>query len=141
MTGTIHTVIVEDNRLVRDGLTSLLKAQKDFRIVAAVDTPKECLACVEETKPHVVLVDAALGRNGSRHLVSEIRARVPETKVIVMDLLPSEQEIIDFIKAGSNGLRSPGTAGSRACVSCSPSGWPPCWNGPAGPSGTGSKTG
>ena len=104
LTQRILVLVIEDNRLVRDGLTALLDAQPDFRVVAAAEGANVGLLQVVETKPHVVLVDAALGLNDSHSLVKSVRKEAPETKVIVMDLLPAQEDVIAFIEAGANGF-------------------------------------
>ena len=103
VTKRILVSLIEDNRLVRDGLAAMLDAQEDFKVVAASDA-KLGLRQVQETKPHVVLVDAGLGENDSHRLVESVRKTAPDTKVIVMDLLPVQQDVIDFIRAGANGF-------------------------------------
>ena len=100
----ILVLVIEDNRLVRDGLAALLNAQPDFKVVAAAEGANAGLLQVLETKPHVVLVDAALGNHDSHRLVQSVRKEAPESKVIVMDLLPAQEDIIGFIKAGANGF-------------------------------------
>jgi DNA-binding NarL/FixJ family response regulator len=100
----ILVLVIEDNRLVRDGLAALLDAQPDFKVVAAAEGANAGLLQVRETKPHVVLVDAALGSHDSHRLVESVKKEAPESKVIVMDLLPAQEDIIGFIKAGANGF-------------------------------------
>ena len=104
MAKRILVLVIDDNRLVRDGLTALLDAQPDFKVVAAAEGANAGLLQVLETKPHVVLVDAALGNNDSHRLVQSVRKEAPESKVIVMDLLPAQEDVIAFIKAGANGF-------------------------------------
>jgi DNA-binding NarL/FixJ family response regulator len=100
----ILVLVIEDNRLVRDGLAALLDAQPDFKVVAAAEGANAGLLQVRETKPHVVLVDAALGNNDSHRLVENVRKEAPDSKVIVMDLLPAHEDVIAFIKAGASGF-------------------------------------
>lgn len=103
MTKPIRVLVIEDNRLVRDGLAALLDAQPDIKVVAAVDGVNAGMVRVQETNPHVVLLDAALERNGSHHCVESIREVAPEARVIVMDL-PAHEDVIKFIKAGVRGF-------------------------------------
>jgi DNA-binding NarL/FixJ family response regulator len=100
----ILVLVIEDNRLVRDGLAALLDAQPDFKVVAAAEGANAGLLQVRETKPHVVLVDATLGNHDSHRLVESVRKEAPESRVIVMDLLPAQEDVIAFIKAGANGF-------------------------------------
>jgi DNA-binding NarL/FixJ family response regulator len=100
----ILVLVIEDNRLVREGLSALLNEQPDFTVTATAEGGDAGLLQVRETKPHVVLVDATLGSHDSHRLVESVRKEVPESKVIVMDLLPAHEDIIAFIKAGANGF-------------------------------------
>ena len=59
---------------------------------------------VRETKPHVVLVDATLGNNDSHRLVATVKKEAPQSKVIVMDLLPVQEDFGAFIRAGASGF-------------------------------------
>jgi len=104
MAKRILVLVIEDNRLVREGLAALLNAQPDFKVIAAAEGGSAGLLQVREVKPHVVLVDATLGSHDSHRLVESVRKEVPESKVIVMDLLPAQEDIIAFIKAGANGF-------------------------------------
>jgi DNA-binding NarL/FixJ family response regulator len=100
----ILVLVIEDNRLVRDGLAALLDAQPDFKVVAAAESASAGLLRVRKTKPHVVLVDATLGSQDSQRLVESVRKEAPESKVIVMDLLPAQEDVIAFIQAGASGF-------------------------------------
>jgi DNA-binding NarL/FixJ family response regulator len=100
----ILVLVIEDNRLVREGLAALLDAQPDFKVVAAAEGANAGLLQVRETKPHVILVDAALGNHDSHRLVETVRKEAPESRVIVMDLLPAQEDVIRFIKAGASGF-------------------------------------
>jgi two-component system nitrate/nitrite response regulator NarL len=104
MAKTILVLVIEDNRLLRDGLVAVLDAQPDFKVVAAAEGANAGLLQLRETKPHVVLVDATLGNHDSRRVVESVRKTAPEARVIVMDLLPAQEDVIAFIKAGANGF-------------------------------------
>jgi DNA-binding NarL/FixJ family response regulator len=100
----IQVLVIEDNRLVRDGLAALLGDHPDLKVVGAVANASVGLAQMRETKPDVVLVDAALGNGDSHRLVRDLRKEGPETRVIVMDLLPVQEDVIEFVRAGANGF-------------------------------------
>ena len=97
-TKRIQILIIEDNRLLRDGLAALLNSQDDFKVVASAEGASSALQRLQEHKPHVVLVDAALGRNRSQRLVESIKEAAPHARIIMMDMLPEEEDVIDFIK-------------------------------------------
>jgi DNA-binding NarL/FixJ family response regulator len=97
-------LVIDDNRLVRDGLKTLLDAQQDLNVVATAESAAAGLRRVRELLPQIVLMDAGLDNGDTYRCVETIRKTAPEAKVIVMDLLPSPEDVIEFIKAGANGF-------------------------------------
>lgn len=104
MQQAIPVLVVEDNRLLRDGIVAILDRQPDLAVVAVAKGADAALLLVPVTRPRVVLVDAGLGDHDSHGLVERIRQAVPEARVIVMDLLPVPEEVIEFVKRGASGF-------------------------------------
>ena len=100
----IRVLVIDDNRLVREGLGALLDAQPDLKVVAAAEDTTTGLRRLRELAPHIVLVDGTLDNGDSHRCVAAFRKTAPETRVIVMDLLPAPEEVIEFVKAGANGF-------------------------------------
>jgi DNA-binding NarL/FixJ family response regulator len=99
----ITVLVIEDNRLVRDALAGLLGTQPDVG-VAAAEGASSGLRQAQQTKPHVVLLGATLGHSSSHRLVEKIRKAAPQSRVIVMDLLPAHEDVIEFVRAGASGF-------------------------------------
>ena len=78
MSKTISLVLIDDNRLLREGLAGLIRKQPDFRILAASADIEEALRKVREAKPRVVLLDFALESHDSLRLTATVRQEVPE---------------------------------------------------------------
>jgi len=104
MSQPITVVIIEDNRLLRDGIANLLEAQADIEVVGAVDSADEGLSLVKGTRSRVVLVDAGLGEHDSAHLVERIRDVDADLRVVVMDFLATQEEVVEFVGAGASGF-------------------------------------
>jgi len=104
MNDTISLVIIDDNRLLREGLARLIREQKDFRIVAASADADEAMMHVREAKPDAVLLDFGLEDHDSLALTATVHRDVPEAKVIVLGLLPLEEDIVSFVRAGACGF-------------------------------------
>ena len=100
----IRVLIIDDNRLMRGGLSALLKAEHDLQVVGAVAELDAALRRLPEVTPHVVLVDAGLGSADGCRCVEQIRQSAPATRVIVMDLLPAPEEVVAYVKAGAKGF-------------------------------------
>jgi DNA-binding NarL/FixJ family response regulator len=96
--------VVEDNRLLCDGIVAILDRQPDLAVVAVAQDASTALLLVPETRPRVVLVDAVLGDHDSHLLVEDILEVAPEARIIVMDLLPVPEDVMDFIRRGASGF-------------------------------------
>ena len=100
----IRLLLIEDNRLLRDGIYSILKPQKDILIIAASADAKNTLIKIKELKPNVVLLDLGLRSQNSLQVVEMVKKDFPLAKIIVMDLAPVQADILQFVKAGANGF-------------------------------------
>lgn len=98
---SITVAIIDDNRLVREALASMLGRLPDFHVLAAAAASPAFLA---ESSPHVVLVDVGLGEEDSLRVAATIRDAAPEARVVMMDLIPVNGEIIEFVNAGVCGF-------------------------------------
>jgi DNA-binding NarL/FixJ family response regulator len=102
--GTISIVLIDDNRIVREGLASLIREQPGFQVLAASANIIEALQKIREAKPQVVLVDFGLLNHDSLRLTATLHREVPEARVVVMGLLPLHEDIADFVRAGASGF-------------------------------------
>ena len=100
----IRLLLIEDNRLLRDGISSILKAHKDIIIIAASGDGKNLLSIIQKLKPNVVLLDLGLRSQNSLHVVEIVKKDFPRAKIIVMDLAPVQADILQYVKAGANGF-------------------------------------
>jgi len=101
---TISIVLIDDNRMLREGLATLIREQPGFKVLAASANIIEALQKVRDAKPRVVLVDFGLENHDSLRLTATLHREVPEAKVIVMGLLPLHEDIADFVRAGASGF-------------------------------------
>jgi DNA-binding NarL/FixJ family response regulator len=98
----IAVALIEDNRLVREGITALLNQMPDFNLVAAGASVDAAL--LRDVTPHVVLLDLGLRNGDSLRMAERVRKELPGAKVIVMDLLPVHEEIVEYVNAGVSGF-------------------------------------
>ena len=98
----ITVAIIEDNRLVRDGLTQMLNALEDVRVVHSASGLDPTF--LREVEPHVVLLDVGLEDQNCLRLAEAAKKDMPDARVIVMDLLPAHEEISQFVDAGVAGF-------------------------------------
>jgi DNA-binding NarL/FixJ family response regulator len=100
-TETITVAIIEDNRLVREALAAMLERVPDMRVVASAVADAQFLA---GNKPHVLLLDVGLYDSDSLSVAASLANEAPDVKIIVMDLMPVHEEIVEFVNAGVAGF-------------------------------------
>jgi len=100
--GTISVALIEDNRLVREGITALLNQLPDLKVVAGASSGDTVL--LRNVNPQVVLLDLGLRNGDSLRIAEKVKTEFPESKVIVMDLLPVHEDIMEFVHAGVSGF-------------------------------------
>ena len=98
---TITVAIIDDNRLVREALTAMLNRLTDVRVVCSDVADSALLA---EPKPQVLLLDVGLRDQDSLRVAATLKQENPGAKIIVMDLLPVNEEIMEFVNAGVSGF-------------------------------------
>lgn len=98
----ISVAVIEDNRLVREGITALLNQTGDFSVVAAVQSGDPIV--LKNAHPQVILLDVGLQDNDSLSFVETVMKEFPESRVIIMDLLPVHEDIVEFVNAGVSGF-------------------------------------
>jgi DNA-binding NarL/FixJ family response regulator len=104
MKNKIKLLLIEDNRLLRNGILSILKPHKDIIILASSGEGKKTIIKINKLKPNVILLDLGLRSQNSLHVVEIVKRDLPEAKIIVMDLAPIQADILQYVKAGANGF-------------------------------------
>ena len=100
----IRILLIEDNRLLRDGIASILKKQPDMQIVATEGNGENILLIMGKSKPNIVMLDLGLRNQNSLQVVILSKQNFPGTKIIVMDLIPLQSDVFEFVKAGVAGF-------------------------------------
>ena len=97
-------LIIEDNRVLREGLVSIIDGEKDMRVVATLGSGNDILPLINRTKPHVILLDLGLWNNERKHVLEKMRKDFPSVQLIGMGLISSQTDIIESVEAGASGF-------------------------------------
>jgi len=100
----IRILLIEDNRLLREGLAAMLKKQQDMSVVETVGNGENILAIMKKHKPEVLLLDLGLRSRSSLSLVKSVKKNSSSPKIIVMDLIPLQADVLEFVQAGVSGF-------------------------------------
>jgi DNA-binding NarL/FixJ family response regulator len=101
----IRVLLIEDNRLLREGTTAMLNEQQDMQVVSSAGN-RGALEKAKRTLPDVVLLDLGLKSSNSLKVLESIRRQCPRAEVIVMDLIPAHSDIVEYVNAGVSGFVS-----------------------------------
>lgn len=99
----IRLIIVEDNRLLREGLTAMLREQSDISVIASLDSGDSLLRSLRK-QVDIVLLDLILRSQNSLGLVESVKRKNPRARIIVMDLAPIQPALVDYVMAGVDGF-------------------------------------
>ncbi len=104
MATKIRVLLIEDNRFLREGITDILRGHGGFAVDARADGDDSTKQLETMRAPDVILLDLGLEHEHSLKLMTVLRERFPESKVIAMDILPEQDDIVEFVKAGGRGF-------------------------------------
>ena len=99
----IKVLLIEDNRLLREGITAMLNEQPDIKAVSSTGNG-DAMEKARKTNPQVVLLDLGLRSQNSLRIAELIRKEHPKAEVVVMDLIPTQAEVAEFIQVGVAGF-------------------------------------
>lgn len=101
----IRILLIEDNRLLREGIAAMLNAQSDFEVIARAEDGNAVNELKSAKKPpDVILLDLGLEKENSLSLMIVLREEVPTARIIAMDIFPEQLDIVEFVKAGGSGF-------------------------------------
>jgi DNA-binding NarL/FixJ family response regulator len=96
-------LVVDDHEVVRQGLVALLDRRPDFQVVAEAGTAADAVAQARRFRPELVIMDVRLPDGSGIEACREIRAEIPETRVVILTSYPDEDAVLSAIVAGASG--------------------------------------
>lgn len=103
MTKSIRIYIVDDNRLLREGLASMLKEIPEFIVAGSAETGDEALRQIKAMQPDVAIVDIGLPDKDGIEVTQSLHQTCPDVKVIILGMPDLTDEIMACIEAGASG--------------------------------------
>ena len=97
-------LLIQHNRILRDGIKAIINKQADLKVVAVSKGNHDTLEQARILKPDLVLIDLGLGNINGLQVVAALTKKLPQTKIIGMGLIPSQEDIVEFVQAGAAGF-------------------------------------
>ena len=100
---TVKVLIVDDHEIVREGLRTVLRQEKDVEVVGEAGDGERAFAMARSLSPDVVLMDLVMPGMDGLEALKRIRQACPHTQVVVLTNLASDQTVRDAIASGAVG--------------------------------------
>jgi DNA-binding NarL/FixJ family response regulator len=97
----IRVLVVDDQALIRRGMTLMLAAERDIDVVGQAADGAQAVEMAERLRPDVVLMDLHMPRKGGVAATREITLSLPHTHVLVLTTLDAEEAVFDAVRAGA----------------------------------------
>jgi len=97
-------VLVDDHKLVRDGVRTILERGGDFRVVGEAENGADAVHLCRKAPPDIVLMDIGLpGMNGIE-ATTELLRHCPHVKVIILSMYDDENSVVSAIRSGARAF-------------------------------------
>ena len=103
MTGAIRVLVADDQRVVREGLATLLGLLAGVEVVGTAADGDEALALAIQLRPDVVLMDLRMPRCDGIEATRRLRDHDTGIKVLVLTTYADDRSVIDALRAGARG--------------------------------------
>ena len=99
----IKILLADDHKIVRQGISSLLKSLEGFEVIGEVSNGLEAVNFAREKKPDLIIMDINMPTMDGVDASHEIRKFDSKIKILILTMMEDEHYIFDALSAGING--------------------------------------
>lgn len=100
----IRILLVDDHKIIRDGLSDLISTRSDMQVVGDAGDGASALALAQSEQPDVIVLDLDLGSESGLQLLPELLKVVPKASVIVLTGVREAEKRDEAIELGAKGV-------------------------------------
>ncbi len=100
---SIRILLVDDQRLMRDGLRTLLELEADFEIAGEAGDGQAALEAYDQCRPDVVLMDIRMPQMNGVEATRRLLGRDPDARVIILTTFDDDANVFEGLRAGARG--------------------------------------
>jgi two-component system NarL family response regulator len=102
-TDKIKVLIADDHRVVREGLSAILKTRPNLEVVGEAQDGQEAVEKTRALEPDVILMDVSMPRMGGVEATRQIKREFPHIGIVALTMYEEQQYIFDLVRAGATG--------------------------------------
>jgi two-component system, NarL family, response regulator NreC len=99
----ITIILVDDHKILRQGLRTLLVREPDMEVVAEADDGREAVSLARELSPQVMIMDVGMPDLNGIEATRQVLQESPDTKVIALSMHSDRRFVTNMLKAGASG--------------------------------------
>src|SRR5947209_6819609 len=99
-----NVLLVDDHKIMRDGIKTILERTPDFRIAGEAENGTDAVSACKKLRPDLVLMDIGLpGMNGIE-ATTEVLRHCPQTKVMILSMYDDENSVVAAFRSGARAF-------------------------------------
>lgn len=99
----IRVLVVDDQRLVREGIASLLALQEGIEVIGTAENGREAVISTRKLLPDLVLMDIRMPILDGIAAAERLKKEMPEVKVLMLTTFDDEEYVVKSLRAGAVG--------------------------------------
>lgn len=103
MSAVIRVLLADDHAVVRGGIRALLDHEEGIEVIGEADDGEEAVALVFKLNPDVILLDLMMPLKTGLEAIEEIKASMPDARILVLTSFADDDKVFAAIKAGAMG--------------------------------------
>ena len=99
----INIAIIDDHKMVREGLRQLLEFEGDINVIAEAGDGEEGYDVIKNNKPDVVLLDINMPKMNGLELLKKVRSEKDDTRILILTIHNEVEYLKKAVEIGVNG--------------------------------------
>lgn len=112
---TIRVLLVDDHKILRDALRSVLERESDIVLVGEANNGVEALKIIPEKQPDVVVMDVGMPEMGGIQATLALQASFPQVKILALSTFFDRRIVQQMLGAGASGYIVKSSGSEELC--------------------------
>lgn len=106
----IRVILVDDHRIMREGLRVLLRSAPDITVVGDAENGGAAVALAQRLTPGVVILDLDMPGGDGAAALQALQEKMPDVRVLILTMHAEQERLLPLLEAGARGYLSKAAA-------------------------------